>query len=240
VTVEPDVPVFAPNDLDAEGAVLGGLLSGEVRASELPAGLKPEHFYSDANRIVFKAVRYLDRQGEPWDLVVLASLLREKRVFARVGGSAYLATLAMAQPSVIRETVCRHANRIIYLWGWRLCKSALELAAAEIRTSPPNAVLAKLQEGLDAIGYRMRSKASGMPVCNGPHVRDELVRQDGARVPRVLPTAHGEPRKESEAQAATEQAPSGPKPDPRRRPQSSKRMQGVNAATRGGAHGPIP
>jgi replicative DNA helicase len=82
-----------PQNLEAERAVLGGILLEPAllpRAIEL---LVPEEFYKEAHRKIFAAMIRLFERGEPADVITVTEALRRDGVFEEVGGHTLLATL---------------------------------------------------------------------------------------------------------------------------------------------------
>jgi len=91
----------APRDLNAERAVLGGiLLQNEALnvVTELP--LEPHDFYSDANGRIYDAMRMLFGAGQPVDSVTLRERLATTGQLASVGGDDYLLSLTNTIPTV--------------------------------------------------------------------------------------------------------------------------------------------
>lgn len=88
------------HDLDAEAAVLSAMLLEQDAVDLVVPILQPEHFYSDANRRIYEVAVELHAEGKPIDVVTVAGRLRERERLAQVGGSAYLAELVDAVPSV--------------------------------------------------------------------------------------------------------------------------------------------
>lgn len=82
-------------DLEAEGALLSTVIMDPVSLAEVRSWLKPEHFYSEAHQIIYRAVCEL---GEPLDVVILGSHLRQTSLLERVGGIAYLTDLINVAP----------------------------------------------------------------------------------------------------------------------------------------------
>lgn len=89
-----------PNDLEAEGAVLGACLIEPSLIGTVGVFLKPESFYSDGNGKIWGVMLEMVALGEPVGLSLVAAKLRERGLLAAVGGSAYLASLANDTPSV--------------------------------------------------------------------------------------------------------------------------------------------
>lgn len=89
-----------PYSLEAEQAVLGGLML-DNRTFELIADmLNPEDFYRADHRIIYSSIVELVEQGQPLDVVTLAESIEKKGQLEQVGGLAYLGELASNIPSV--------------------------------------------------------------------------------------------------------------------------------------------
>jgi replicative DNA helicase len=89
-----------PNSLDAERAVLGGILLENGAMNIVIEVLESEHFYSSANGIIFETMRTLFARNEPIDQVTLRSALVGSGKLASVGGDDYLLSLSMSIPTV--------------------------------------------------------------------------------------------------------------------------------------------
>lgn len=91
----PAQQIDIPHDLGAERAILGALLVNENAAlvQQATAGLEPDDFYTDADRIIFRAASALIDQAVPADLITVEAELRADGKLADVGGPAALALL---------------------------------------------------------------------------------------------------------------------------------------------------
>ena len=85
-----------PHDLEAEQAVLGGVLLRNDVFNTLVDILSAKDFYAPAHSTLFMAFSELSRLNAPIDLVSVASYLRDRGQLEAVGGSVYLAELANA------------------------------------------------------------------------------------------------------------------------------------------------
>jgi len=88
-----------PQSIEAEEAVLGGVLldnSAIDRALEL---VTPDEFYRESHRRIMRAMLELNQRSEPVDLITLADVLKARGELADVGGAAYLAELADKVPT---------------------------------------------------------------------------------------------------------------------------------------------
>jgi replicative DNA helicase len=145
---ETELADVAPNDLDAEGIVLAHALEhGPID------GLLPKHFYSDANRRIYEAVRMLQVRGEPIDVVAVKRELQKDNRLAQVGGVTYLAVLTDRQPWASEAHVKAHAEAIRELYRRRVLSDAalklrVELRAGEVESG---AAWARFKEICDGI-----------------------------------------------------------------------------------------
>lgn len=88
-----------PHSLEAEKSTLGALLVDKDAIVKVSDILKPEDFYHDAHRIIYKAVNDLYDKRSPIDLVTLTSLLEDRNELKLIGGASYLAELANEVPT---------------------------------------------------------------------------------------------------------------------------------------------
>ncbi len=88
-----------PQNLDAEKGVLGSVLLLNEALDEVSEFLSDEHFYSDANRRIYAAIRHLYESGvRGIDAVTLAEELDRRGEFDEVGGTVYLHELLETVP----------------------------------------------------------------------------------------------------------------------------------------------
>jgi replicative DNA helicase len=118
-----------PHDLDAEAAVLSSVLLERDALDRVLEILKPEHFYSDANRRIYEAATQLAVAGTPIDIVSIASWLRDREWLNHIGGSSYLAQLVDATPAVAH--VATHAKVVYEKWRLRQLIATCQKVAAE-------------------------------------------------------------------------------------------------------------
>ena len=88
-----------PHSIEAEQAVLGGVLIDNGAWDRVADVLTGEHFYRNDHRAVFNAVAALCNEGRPCDAVTVAERLDRDGQLESVGGLAYLAELAGNTPS---------------------------------------------------------------------------------------------------------------------------------------------
>lgn len=82
-----------PQALDAEMAVLGSMLMEAEAVERALEILKPEHFYKDAHKKIFSAMKDLAEKGQAVDLVTVTEALKTANLLAKLGGEVYLTEL---------------------------------------------------------------------------------------------------------------------------------------------------
>ncbi len=98
-----------PNQLEAETAVVGGILISPKEAiNRVLAILQPDDFYSPAHAEIFEAMLRLEERGRPIDIITLEEELRTAGKIERVGGIAGLAELGGKVPTA--ENIVHHAR----------------------------------------------------------------------------------------------------------------------------------
>ena len=88
-----------PHSVEAEQAVLGGLLLDNSTWDSIADRLSAEDFYRRDHQQIFSAVAELAARSEPADAVTLAEFLAAKGQAEETGGLAYLAGLARDTPT---------------------------------------------------------------------------------------------------------------------------------------------
>ena len=93
VTVLPDFGKVPPQAIDMEEAVLGAIMLEKEAVITVLDILKPESFYKDAHRKIFKAILDLNLREHPVDLYTVTEELRAHQELESVGGPVYLTQL---------------------------------------------------------------------------------------------------------------------------------------------------
>ncbi len=142
------VGMLPPCDLDAEAAVLSAILL-DASAMKRVHGLRGAHFFSDANRIIFRAFNALIAEGRPVDILTTRSWLRDNGLLDRAGGSVYLAQILDAVPAV--ANVEDYARTVREKWQARELVSRMQRLSAEGYTATDVAAF------LERVGTDIRS-----------------------------------------------------------------------------------
>ncbi|MGH8399500.1 MAG: replicative DNA helicase [Gammaproteobacteria bacterium] len=88
-----------PHSVEAEQAVLGGLMLDNATWELLADRLTEDDFYRQDHRLLFRAIIELTEHDTPFDAVTLAEWLQGRNLLEQAGGLAYLATLARDTPT---------------------------------------------------------------------------------------------------------------------------------------------
>ncbi|HHC72016.1 MAG TPA: replicative DNA helicase [Thiotrichales bacterium] len=88
-----------PHSIEAEQAVLGGLMLDNRSWDQLADRVTEEDFYRRDHRLIFRAIRHLAEESQPFDAVTLSSWLKNQGLLEEAGGLAYLGALARETPS---------------------------------------------------------------------------------------------------------------------------------------------
>ncbi|HHT2833908.1 TPA: replicative DNA helicase [Klebsiella aerogenes] len=88
-----------PNSIEAEQAVLGGLMLDNQRWDDIADILTCHDFYSRAHAVIWNVMVELSEQGLPMDLITLSEKMEIEGALDSSGGFAYLAELSKNTPS---------------------------------------------------------------------------------------------------------------------------------------------
>jgi replicative DNA helicase len=88
-----------PHSVDAEQAVLGGLMLSPEAWDKVADRLNEDDFYRKDHRVIFRAITELSNKGMPCDAVTLGEWFESQGLSDIVGGTAYILQLANTTPS---------------------------------------------------------------------------------------------------------------------------------------------
>ena len=89
--VQPDL--IPPQNLEAEEAVIGGILLDPDAISRVADLVQPEAFYLSAHREIFRTALMLHSQSKPTDLTVMSAWLADTGNLEKIGGNNRLVEL---------------------------------------------------------------------------------------------------------------------------------------------------
>jgi len=85
-----------PNNIEAEQAILGGVLINNDAMNQIMDILSPDDFYREAHETLFEGMVNLYARKVEVDIITLSSFLAKQGSFEKAGGGDYLASLAEA------------------------------------------------------------------------------------------------------------------------------------------------
>jgi replicative DNA helicase len=118
-----------PQNIEAEEAILGGILLDPEAISRVSDRLLPEAFYISAHKDIYQAAVRLHTQGKPTDLLSVTSWLTDHEMLVRIGGRNKLATLVdrtvsavnidalagLVMEKYLRRQLIKAGNEIVHL-----------------------------------------------------------------------------------------------------------------------------
>ena len=88
-----------PHSLQAEQAVLGGLMLDNSSWDAVADRVTEEDFYRRNHRLIFRGIAQLAERNDPFDAITLSEWLEQNRLLEDTGGLAALGRLAQDTPS---------------------------------------------------------------------------------------------------------------------------------------------
>jgi replicative DNA helicase len=85
-----------PHNLEAEQAIVGGILINNDALNQVVDILSGEDFYREAHTLIYEGMLTLYNRDDPVDVITLSQVLKEKGALDKIGGTEYLASLAEA------------------------------------------------------------------------------------------------------------------------------------------------
>jgi replicative DNA helicase len=165
-----------PQDLDAEMAVLGGMLSSRRAIADVSEILVPADFYKPAHELIYAAILDLNTAGQPADALTVADALGRRGQLAQAGGSPYLHTLVGCittaansswHAQIVQDLAVR---RRIIAAGTRIAQMGYETDDA----SDLPAIVDRAQSEANAIGGRAQHEDDPTVRDTADEVVDEL------------------------------------------------------------------
>lgn len=93
-----------PHSIEAEQAVLGGLMLAPESWDRIADRLNEDDFYRRDHRLIFRAIGDLSEKGMPYDAVTLGEWFQSQSLSEMVGGTGYVIELANSTPSAANIT----------------------------------------------------------------------------------------------------------------------------------------
>lgn len=181
----PRPPAEPLSDVEAERAVLGGILLDNEAFAVADTQVAQGDFWHPAHGLLFEVFADLDRRGSPIDIITVSEALRARDRLNTVGGAQYLGELTDAIPTVAH--IASHAGIVADLAARRRvrdealqlalraadCTTPIESAAergaeavqAAARGARAASTLRSVGEALDAVAARtLQGARHGLPL----------------------------------------------------------------------------
>ena len=140
-----------PRDLEAEKAVLGGILLLPAACDDAALIVRPDDFHSESNGQIFKHILAIHDDGRKVDEVLLVDRLKASGQLESVGGVAYLMELAQAVPTSAHVKHYAGIVRDKAILRSLIHASTDTLQAAYDVTAEPRDVLSHAEQSIFAI-----------------------------------------------------------------------------------------
>ncbi|KFN44413.1 replicative DNA helicase [Arenimonas oryziterrae] len=88
-----------PQSVEAEQAVIGGLMLAPESLDRVGDFLIEQDFYRRDHRLIYRAIRELSEKSKPFDAVTLGEWFEAHSLSEQIGGTGYLIELASSTPS---------------------------------------------------------------------------------------------------------------------------------------------
>ena len=95
----PEALRLPPNSIEAEQAILGGLMINNDAWDQVAERVSEPDFYRKDHRLIFRVMAQLAEQDQPRDMVTVAEALEQLGQLENAGGGTYLAELTRNTPS---------------------------------------------------------------------------------------------------------------------------------------------
>ena len=175
---EPRQRLPRPHSIEAEQAVLGGLMLSSTAWAQVADRLTEEDFYRRDHRLIFRAIGNLAEKGEPCDAITLGEWFEAQGLAEQMGGIGYVIELASTTPSaanvaayadIVREkATLRHLIDVA---------STLARDAAKPEGAASSDIAARAFQSLLELGGRQAPRAARTLRQVAPTWLDDLARR---------------------------------------------------------------
>ncbi|QLE60024.1 replicative DNA helicase [Nostoc sp. TCL26-01] len=156
-----------PQNIEAEEAILGGILLDPEAMERVVDILSPEAFYINAHKDIYQATLWLYNQNKPTDLLSVTSWLTDNDLLVRVGGRNKLATLVDRTVSAVNIDALAEMVMDKYL-SRKLISTGNEILKLGFEQSKP------LVERLDVAEQKIFSIRHQSQLDNEPEILGDI------------------------------------------------------------------
>ncbi|WP_088243354.1 replicative DNA helicase [Calothrix rhizosoleniae] len=157
-----------PQNIEAEEAILGGILLDPEAIARVSDRLVPEAFYISTHKEIYQVALKLHAQGKPTDLLSVTSWLKDCDLLAKVGGMSKLASLVDRTVSAVNIDALAGLVMEKYLRR-KLIKAGNEIVHLGYETET------ELPKVLDKAEQKVFSIAQERPQSGLVHIADTLI-----------------------------------------------------------------
>ncbi|MDF5733118.1 MAG: replicative DNA helicase [Rhizonema sp. PD38] len=157
-----------PQNIEAEEAILGGILLDPEALGRVSDRLAPEAFYISAHKEIYQAALRLHSQGKPTDLLSLTSWLTDHDLLTRIGGRNKLASLVDRTVSAVNIDALATLVMDKYLRR-QLVKAGNEIVQLGFETETELPIV------LDRAEQKVFSITQSRPQAGLVHISDTLI-----------------------------------------------------------------
>ena len=176
-----------PQNIQAEEAVLGGVLLDQDAIGRIADLLRPEAFYINAHQEIYRTALTLHTQGKPTDLTSMSAWLADNGSLEKIGGNNKLVELVenvsstasieqvanLISDKFLRRQLIRSGNEVVQL-GFDQSQATedildkAEQKIFEISQEKPSKGLTKAAEILTTTFNEIESRSLGTSVAGIP------------------------------------------------------------------------
>lgn len=172
-----------PYSLEAEQAVLGGILVDSDKMNEIAELLKSDDFYLERHQAIYISMQEMFMQNKKIDFVTLLDMLERQGYYSRKDGAQYIRLLADTVPSI--ANIKEYANIVRDNSLLRaLINNAREIADSAY------AAQGSIEEIVDAAEQRIFAIAQNKYHGDFAHIRDVIV-ENYALLQRIIDDPEG-------------------------------------------------
>jgi replicative DNA helicase len=157
-----------PQNIEAEEAILGGIMLDPEAITRVSDRLIPEAFYISAHREIYLAALRLHAQAKPTDLLAITSWLADNDKLTRIGGRNKLATLVDRTVSAVNIDALAGLVMEKYLRR-QLIKAGNEIVQLGYETET------ELPTVLDQVEQKIFNITQARPQSTLVHIADTLI-----------------------------------------------------------------
>ena len=143
-----------PSNVDAERSLLGSVLVNNENYYRIVESLRPEDFYLDAHRIIFRTMTALMEVSRAIDLITLQDHLLKNSSLESTGGIGYLSGLLDGIPHLVNIEHYIEIVRDKSLLRQVISTASKTMADAFDQAEPADAILDKAEQSLFALSER--------------------------------------------------------------------------------------